>query len=150
MAETLVENQVCSACGADVREGTLFCYNCGGQVASGEKVSEKIEDEITSDNGFQGKLLKENGTAFRRNKIETTPEIGKVFADKPVANSSLRKETELPTAATMRGKAKNVQPKRIEIIWEERESAPNVWFILVTIALTVFAAVILFLAMRMK
>ena len=50
----------------------------------------------------------------------------------------------------MRGKAKNVQPKKIEIIWEERENMPNVLFVLATIALTIIAAVILFLAMRMK
>ena len=33
MAKTTVENLVCQACGADVRENSLFCYHCGGSVA---------------------------------------------------------------------------------------------------------------------
>ena len=33
MAETAVETQVCKSCGADVREESLFCYNCGEAVA---------------------------------------------------------------------------------------------------------------------
>ena len=32
MVETAVEIQRCGACGADVRHGSLFCYNCGASV----------------------------------------------------------------------------------------------------------------------
>jgi hypothetical protein len=32
MVETAVEIQRCGACGADVRDGSLFCYNCGASV----------------------------------------------------------------------------------------------------------------------
>ena len=47
---TKVGNEVCNACGADVRPQALFCYNCGGAV--GEKTSEvtlfeEINDEKT-------------------------------------------------------------------------------------------------------
>jgi hypothetical protein len=33
MAEkTAVEKAVCEKCGADVRDESLFCYNCGGSI----------------------------------------------------------------------------------------------------------------------
>ena len=32
MVETAVEIQRCGTCGADVRNGSLFCYNCGASV----------------------------------------------------------------------------------------------------------------------
>ena len=32
MVETAVEIQRCGACGVDVRDGSLFCYNCGASV----------------------------------------------------------------------------------------------------------------------
>lgn len=35
----------CAACGADVRPGSLFCYNCGGKVAVA-KAEEKEKKEL--------------------------------------------------------------------------------------------------------
>lgn len=42
MVETAVEIQRCGACGADVRDGSLFCYNCGASVARAP-VEEAVE-----------------------------------------------------------------------------------------------------------
>lgn len=36
MAETVLEKEVCDSCGVDVREDTLFCYNCGTRVVAEE------------------------------------------------------------------------------------------------------------------
>ena len=33
MPKTAVETAVCDICGAEVRDGSLFCYNCGGSLA---------------------------------------------------------------------------------------------------------------------
>lgn len=33
MSKTAVETAVCDICGVEVREGSQFCYNCGGSVA---------------------------------------------------------------------------------------------------------------------
>jgi hypothetical protein len=33
MPETITEKAVCAKCGADVREGTQFCYNCGSSLS---------------------------------------------------------------------------------------------------------------------
>jgi len=32
MSKTAVQTPVCDICGADVRKGSLFCYNCGGSL----------------------------------------------------------------------------------------------------------------------
>src|SRR5262245_38888795 len=32
MAETIVDKPTCKNCGADVRENTQFCYNCGKSI----------------------------------------------------------------------------------------------------------------------
>ena len=55
MAEKIVEKSVCEQCGADVREGTTFCYNCGGQIASVQSVDnspikEKAEESTREKN----------------------------------------------------------------------------------------------------
>ncbi len=156
MAETFVENQVCSACGADVREGALFCYNCGGAVASEIAVAKNEKNETIGKTQFQKTLSKENenGTQEKKSEIIRKQAIKDNFAKdataKPIAKSNFREERELKSASTLREKSKTVQPKRIEVIWEEHENTPNAWFILAAIAVAVLTVVILFLAVRMK
>ena len=40
MTETISEKDLCISCGADVREGTHYCYNCGKPVRA------PIEDNV--------------------------------------------------------------------------------------------------------
>ena len=32
MPKTAVQTPICDICGAEIREGSLFCYNCGGSL----------------------------------------------------------------------------------------------------------------------
>lgn len=150
----LVENQVCDACGADVRKGALFCYNCGGEVASEIVVAKNDKIETIDNTWFQENISKENGTEYKPSKVKTKQEVRDISVEEPIAKpiekSSLNEEAKLKSAAAMRRKSKIIQPKKVEIIWEEHENTSNVWFILVAVFLTIFAAVILFLAIRMK
>ncbi len=154
MAEMLVENQVCDACGADVRKGALFCYNCGGEVASEIVVAKNDKIETVDNTRFQENISKENGTEYKPSKVKTKQEVRDISVEEPIAKpiekSSLNEEAKLKSAAAMRRKSKIIQPKKVEIIWEEHENTSNVWFILVAVFLTIFAAVILFLAIHMK
>lgn len=128
MAETLVKNRVCNSCGADVRDGALFCYNCGSNVAvdtSSERNGNNDKSQKTEKLQFPEKTLAEEKIAVVEDKktdekTETVPE------PKP----------ELKSAASMRRKPKTIQRKRIEVVWEEPASAPNVWFLLVAFLLT--------------
>jgi hypothetical protein len=154
MAETITENQVCNACGADVRESALFCYYCGGNLASEIAVAKNDKVEAVVDVQSQESNSDGNGNNSRQSSVETKQEIRDIFNEipiaKPIEKSNFNKETKLESAAAIRKKTKSIQPKKVEVIWEEHENAPNVWFILVAIFLTVVAAVILFLAIRMR
>jgi len=146
MAETLVENQVCNHCGADVRPAALFCYNCGSSVAS-ETVIALKEKESAGETRFRRIIAEgKNGDQIIQIKQNIVEEV----AGKPIKQSSVQTETELKSAAAMRRKSKTIQPKKIEVVWEEHENAPNGWFTLAAILLTLTAAGILYLAIYLK
>jgi len=151
MAETLVENQICNACGVEVREGALFCYNCGGSVASKIVVEETDEKDKVSDVWLREKIA-ENGN---REKIEEKEELEEFvtveqIADEPIPKPDIQEEATLKSAGAMRRKSATFQKKTVEVVWQEHENAPNVWFFVVALILTLFAAGILFLAMYLK
>jgi len=142
---TLVENKICNACGSKVRPNALFCYHCGGSLAP-EVIAVK-DVKAVSDAQFRGNAVEEkNGD--KSAPIERTTLVE--TADKPIPKPSLLEEPKLKSAAAMRRKSKNLQPKRVEIIWEEYENAPNVWFILAAILLALFAFGALYLALQYK
>jgi len=142
MAETTVENLTCQACGADVRPNALFCYHCGGSVAPELVVA--LKDRKDAGNVRFYKIADEEKNGDKSEPIK--PTIVAEIENKPI----LAEEPKLKSAATMRRRSKSFQPKRVEIIWEEHENAPNGWFIAVAIFLTLFAVGVLFLAIRLK
>ena len=151
MAETLVENQTCRHCGADVRTGALFCYNCGSAVAPEDNSAD--EEETILKPKFSETISRENGSENSQREIKTKLKDKEISPNPLVENSQKPDSLEnskLKTAAELRDKPKQIQPKKIEIIWEKSETAPNIWFILTAIFLTIFAVVILILAIRMK
>src|SRR5215210_6792017 len=125
MAETLVKNRVCNACGADVRSGASFCYNCGSSV-----IAEPLSPEKNGNNDVGEKtekfLFPEK--TFEDEKIQAVE--NKETAEKTEAEITAEAKPELKSAASMRRKPKTIQRKRIEVAWEEPASAPNVWFLL--------------------
>ena len=145
MAETTVENQICQTCGVDVRPKTLFCYNCGKSVAP-EIVQDLPEPKNIVDEQFRENIAegKENGAG--QSKVTDARET----VDKPIPKPTVAEEPKLKSATAMRRKPKTFQPKRVEIIWEEHENAPNGWFIFAAILLTLFAAGILYLTTYFK
>lgn len=125
MAEKTVEKQICQNCGVDVRPNTLFCYNCGSAVSPSASNGNKTTAYPT----VKDKLLEEERAAE-----------SKISKDKP-------EKTDLKTAAALRREKAPVQKKTVEVVWEEPQSAPNVWFLAVAFLLTLFAVGI-FIAMR--
>ena len=146
MAEIKVENSTCPACGADARPNALFCYHCGSSVAPELVVALKDKKDVSNVRFY--KISDEEKNGDKSEQIEQV--VVEKIEDKPIYKSNLSEEPKLKSAATMRRKKKSFQPKRIEIIWEEHENAPNGWFIAAAIFLTLFAAGILYLAMRLK
>ena len=147
MAETLVENRICYTCGADVRKGALFCHKCGSAAApeipletKNKNLSNTWVHQNVAEIGKEAKIeAKEGSNELPKTKEETTK--------KP----ELQEYIQLNSAATMRRKPKTVQKKRVEeVVWQEYENAPNVWFILVALILTLLAVGIFFLARYLK
>lgn len=142
MAETIVQNQICTACGVDVRPNSMFCYNCGGAVF------ENAENETENVNKYQTSLLDEKLIPKQTEKVE--PEIELESDKNPKSKTNLQEEAKLKTAAAMRRKAKTTQNKTTEIIWEEPESNSSLPLILTALIFTIIAALLVYFAMTLK
>ncbi len=146
MAETLVENQTCNACGAEVRPGAIFCYSCGETLQPKAVMQLKDKKNVSGAWFREGLTEEKNGNKSEQKESPVLKEV----TEKPISKPSAETDTKLKSAAAMRRKSKVYQPKKVEIIWEEHENAPNVWFILVTIVLTLIAAGIFYLAIYLN
>lgn len=144
MAETLVDNKVCSACGADVRELALYCYHCGGYVGT-EKEAQKSKKP-----GKRGRKTQVKNDSDVPVAEDSLAEIQKPTSKEVTRESNGTGEVKLKSAASMKGKIRRIEPKKIEIYWEEHENAPNFWFIGVSAGLILFSFLIYLIAMYLK
>lgn len=127
MNETVVEKPFCAACGADVRAGSLFCYNCGSAVAEAEAENLPAESEVSGE-----------ATPARTNGAGRAKEI------LPGARGSM------VTAAGLRRRPKSRQIKPKEIVWEPREDGTDGLFIAAAIGLLIFAIAAVVVALYFK
>ncbi len=152
MAKTFVENLVCDICHADIRTQALFCYNCGASVAL--KVESNDRNGISKKADLFIDKISENKNVKNIEPIITDIPAAAAFNEetnkKSFPKANKQEKVKLRSAATLRRKSKVIQPKRTEIIWEERENTPNPLFIIVALCLTLFAAGVLLLALQLK
>jgi hypothetical protein len=147
MAQTFVENKTCGICGADVRPNALFCYNCGGAVTVETKSEEKPPEKPFAP---EVKKEPEQTVVIEESKLTPIVEDAGIKESKNSKNLETERKPELKSAASLRRKSKSLERKTVEVVWEEHENAPNVWFISVAVGLTIVAAGILFVAMYLK
>lgn len=179
MAETMVENRTCLSCGAEARPGALFCYNCGNSVIQEvgskneittsnvwfrkeivESETQKDEVELPENDKPDGLIEKETVV---ENKKKNTEKIIKeisekkagtfeVVEDQKSAESKLNVigNTKLRSASALRKRGKFLRTGKIEVIWEEREGAPNTIFLIVALFLVLLALGMFFLAMYLR
>ena len=62
MPTTAVESSICDICGADVRAGSQFCYNCGSSLRSSDS-AESSKPESTAP------VETSNGSAKSKSKV---------------------------------------------------------------------------------
>lgn len=151
MAEIFVEKQICASCGADIRLGSLFCYNCGGAVSVAANEIENKNGNGSFDDLPERKNTK--WTQLKDKKIETPlqneiveAEIGERKIEKPEKST----EAELKSAAALRRKPKTIRKKEVEIVWEEQENPSSLLLIATALLLAIFAAAVIILAMTLK
>jgi hypothetical protein len=151
MAETFVENLVCAACDADVRPQALFCYNCGGSVAPKIESSDKNGKPKNVDL-FIDKISEDKNVTIEPiiTEIPVATIVNEETSKKSFPKANTQEKAELKSAASLPRKSRIIQPKRVEISWEERENTPNILFIVVALSLTLFAIGVLFLALQFK
>lgn len=149
MAETITKNQICDACGADVRKDALFCYNCGGAI-SAEVIGEENYPKDKVSNVWLRENIVENGNHDKKIESpqdeEKEPSSVAIKEETPKPKTDIRTEDKLKSAASMRRKSATYQKEKIEVSWEEYEDKTNGWFVITAIILTIFTVGILLLA----
>ncbi len=211
MAETLVKDQVCNACGSEIRPHSLFCYHCGGALQAEDFPKEKNDEneQDVSDAWFRDDLT-ENQTDEKEESVENRSEIDSkeeekaeeieeedkaeeieeddeiekptedletVLSEKKSAETLLDDDAEnteseqdqvkskpfeendfekpktdakLMTASALRNRSKPSRLKLVEIQWEERESSPNLWFIIIALVLVGLAGALIYISFYLK
>lgn len=125
MPEATIDKAVCAECGVDVRENTVFCYNCGSPVA--ELPAETISDS----NGAVSEVDDETQAAL--------DELAEKLKFDEEADNKLAK------AAAERKKARSSQRRSNEFTWEPAVGSSGSLIILIAILVTALAVGIVFL-----
>lgn len=149
MPEILYETDTCKACGAKVRPGSHFCYNCGGSLAIGQPAASAAT--AINDVWLKGEIVepvKRETTKLAKPKRASAAATAP--ADTPVPKPGIQEEARLKSAASLRKRAKSYQRKTVEVFWEEHSRAPNGRYFLASLILAVVVALILLAAMYLK
>jgi uncharacterized Zn finger protein (UPF0148 family) len=129
MAETLTQTAVCESCGAEVRDGSLFCYNCGEKVRAEERVSESVPTDDVA--------------------VVDEPISESAASDDVAVSDARSKRPPLRSAASLRKQRRAYNRQPVEIRWEQRERAP-LSFVIASVILTVGALALLILALYLR
>lgn len=136
--EMVTESAICRKCGAEVREGSVFCYNCGTRMTA----------EIEPGRGQVSNGLSESRPAV----TPAAPADGPVpapVADKPLSSSPPDKHSAaLPTAASVRRRRPR-SPRSVEVIWQERQG-PGWGFVIGSAVLVVITIMLLLLSLYLR
>lgn len=125
MTEAAIEKEKCSNCGVDVRENTVFCYNCGSPVLDTEG-TEPSERKVALDpDADQKAALDELAKKFRIDEEE---------------------DDRLAKAAAERRKLRVSNRKMVEYRWEPVDDSSGIWLMLLAIVVAAVAGIIVFLA----
>jgi hypothetical protein len=116
MPKTAVQTAVCDICGAEVRDGSVFCYNCGGTLTKAQE-----PDPIP-------------------------PPAEPILAvTEPVSNGSATKTEEGPIKRSDRRKVRASNREPAEIVWEPRQGISwtfviaSVLFVIIALAVVIAA-----------
>lgn len=125
MTQASIKKTACAECGVDVRENTVFCYNCGGRV---------------------GGPSNENGAA-----PDDTPEAKAALDDlAEKLNSDMAAEELLAKAASERKKARVTSRRARGYGWEPVDDSPGVIILLVAVLVTIVAIAFVMVSLYFK
>jgi len=122
MAEAVVEKEPCVKCGAEVREGTTFCYACGGRVAPDSDEDPRTDTDINA------------------NAREALDDLARKLNDDDAAVQKKDQGDRIAKAAAERKKARVSQKRGRDFVWQPRFDVPI--SLLIAVVLIVIGAVI--------
>jgi hypothetical protein len=121
MSQTVVEKAVCDNCGVDIRENTLFCYNCGSRVAEPEPAAKA-----------------ESGLVTKADTGTKVADLGEQIRIEPPTEE----EKKRAKAAAERKKARINSRKRPEVVWEPADDEPDRLLLLIAVLIAITAGVV--------
>ncbi len=129
MPKAKVKLDTCDSCGVDVRENTLFCYNCGSSVAEAPAAETVFDVEtngavVAKDTETQAALA-DLAERFKIDEVEDEGKLAKAAAERRKARIKLRKPA--------------------VFVWEPAEDSSNRVIVLLAVLVTVIAAAAVFL-----
>jgi uncharacterized Zn finger protein (UPF0148 family) len=128
MQEATIEKPACGNCGVDVRENTLFCYNCGSRVVEDKSVESPLTVET---NGLR------SGNASKAQAA--LDDLANRLKNDELAGDKLAK------AAAERRKARVRRRKSKEVVWEPNDDLSAGLILLLAVIITAITACIVFL-----
>lgn len=141
MPKAILEKELCSTCGVDVREGSQFCYNCGEAIDGGPPPPAILKpDEPISARPIEPPRSRLDIPA----KLPASKKHETAIKNGPGRPETRRTST--PPRSRIRAKAK----EKVEFEWVEPSRSPLVRFLVTAIILAVFAGLMLLAAAILK
>jgi hypothetical protein len=142
MAGTAVTGVECRKCGVEVREGSVFCYNCG------EKVPSANGDRHTAAKDASGGLPM---PAIPK-PVDEPPAVNVAGSDPGPLATKLDEERLKPAPpaplAKKRRPRPRPEPRMVEVVWEERQQS---WGLIIgAIVLGTLSLIIVILAFYLR
>jgi predicted amidophosphoribosyltransferase len=128
MAEVIVDKAVCSSCGVDVREETVFCYNCGSRVA---------HDSTAAKNGAPTNVGHDTRAALDD------------LAER-LKQGEAEQGDRLAKAAEQRRKARVSRRKTHKIVWEPTGDSSQMFIVGFAVAVAIIALIAVLLTVVWK
>ena len=162
MTGTAVEKEICTECGAEIRAEAAFCYNCGGEVkpidtsVASDDVSEAWLREDIKDESLQTEKPDEVDKPIVMplevigDEVDEAVSYEETSVTEPKTKTRVKPKIKMKSAASLRKKPKSLERKTVEVVWEEREGNANVWFIAMSVLITLLVAGLFLLAMYLK
>jgi hypothetical protein len=100
---------------------------------------EDLDEHLAPEPSTEPELKKENVT-----RVQIKPKPSEPEAKAGFNNSKLR------SASSLRRKGKPARLKMVEIIWEEKEGSPNVWFIIFALFFCLLVGALIFISLYIK
>lgn len=108
--------------------------------------SEVVEEKTEETEIVEDEIIEDDAEAEVDEDKSLISEDDKKKTEEKDTDTEKEEKPKLKSAATMRRKPKRIQKKRVEIVWDEPQSPPNIWFLIATILFAILAVGLWFVA----